>query len=109
MRPVYTLGLRRWMPGLEDAHGNPVESWADPVDWKVFAVAPTASMEPLADRMAVATGISVLAPPDPLPGPHDVVIYDGEEWQVVGEVANYTTGPFTYKPGVVVNLERKEG
>lgn len=112
MRTVYTLGLKRHSTGTTDAHGNVRDGWADPTDWHVYGIAPNATNadpEPLADRAAVTTGLSVLAPHDPLPGPLDRVVVDGEEWEVDGDVADYTRGPFGYEAGVVVALKRAEG
>jgi hypothetical protein len=109
VKAVYTLGLKRRTTGTKDAHGNVIEGHADPVDWPVYAIAPSTSEEPGVDRLAVTTGLSVLAPLSTVPGPLDRVVIDGEEWEIDGEVANYTRGPFGFTPGVVVSLKRAEG
>lgn len=116
MRASCSLGLKRWTPGVKDSHGNPVETWAPAVDWPVYAVAPSTSDEPDPDRRAVVTNLTVLAPPGTYPGPHDLVEIPSSlspewagDWQVDGEVGDYTHGPFGYRPGGSVVLKRAEG
>lgn len=116
MRAGYTLGLKRHSPGVTDSHGNVTPGWAAPFDWKVYGIAPSTSQEPLVDRLAVTADLTVYAPQSPLPGPHDRVVIDSSvspawagEWEVDGEVGDYTNGPFGFEPGVTVSLKRAVG
>lgn len=106
----YQLGIKRYQEGVTDAHGNPVESWSAPETVDVFAVAPTSSTEPPASgREAVISGLSVLAPVGVLVAPRDRAVWNGEEYSIEGELADWTTGPFGFLPGVQFNLRRVEG
>lgn len=106
----HTLGIKRYLEGAEDAHGNPVEGW-EPAEYvKVFAVAPTSSQEPSeSGRDAVITGLTVLAPVDVVIDAKDRVLWNGIEYTVEGDVADWTTGPFNFKPGIQFNLKRVDG
>lgn len=108
-RRTYTVGVRRWTSGVEDAHGNPIEGHGAPEPVTVWAIAPTTSNEPEPGRNLVVTGYTLLGPPDLDIGPFDLVVIDGEDWKVSGEVGDWTRGPFNYAPGVSVNLTRAEG
>lgn len=109
MKAVYTVGHKVYTPGAKDAHGNPVEAWADPVDLDVYAIAPATSQEPGADRLAVTTGLSLLVPLGAVVGPHDRFLIDGVEWKVEGDVADWSRNPFGYDAGLSVSLTREEG
>ncbi|WP_036959196.1 hypothetical protein [Promicromonospora kroppenstedtii] len=114
MRAKYTIGHRVYEPGAEDAHGNPVDAWAAPVDLSVYGIAPTASLadvEPVAGRMAVMTLMTVFVPAGAALGPHDRYVVDGEEWEQEGEAGDYTRNPFKGPSfaGIILNLKRVEG
>lgn len=109
MKAVYTVLVKRRTTGALDAHGNPVEGLSDPEPLAVYAIAPTGSQEPGSGRLDVTTGLSLLLPSEAVLGPLDVVVVDGEDWQVEGEVADYTRGPFGYRAGRVASLTRTEG
>lgn len=110
MRAVYTVGLRRHSSDATDSHGNAIDAWADPIGYPVYAIAPTTSNEPDPSRTAVVTGYTLLAPPDGEPvTPLDRFVLDGVEWEVVGEIADWTRGPFGFRPGVSINLTRAAG
>jgi hypothetical protein len=118
MRARYTIGHRRFESGATDAHGNPVRSWAPPVDLKVYALAPTASLadtEPVPGRDAVMTLMSILVPAGADLGPHDRFVVDGVEWEQEGEINDYTRSPFPMRAssyvrrGLVLNLKKVEG
>lgn len=115
MRAALTVGHRVYTPGATDAHGNAADAWAPAVDLKVFGVAPRSSDEPNAGRDEVVTGLSVLAPAGTVVGPLDLLVLGDDlpawsgEWKVVGDLADWTRGPFGFKPGVVIHLTRAEG
>lgn len=92
-----------------DAHGNPVDSLAEPVEVLVYAIAPRFATEPDPTRGAEVVGLNLLAPVGTVIGPHDVVVIDGEDYEVDGETADWTRGPFDWAPGVSINLKKAEG
>lgn len=121
MTPRYTIGHRVYTPDAVDDLGNEREAWEDPVDLKVFSVAPTASLadrEPTEpSRDAVVTGLTALVPRSAELDPHDRFVLDDSwprhmrgEWEQDGEVGDYSRGPFTNSVGhIVLNLKRTEG
>lgn len=116
-RITQTLGIKRRVEGERDRYGNPVVSYADPVEWPVYSVAPRGQAglsEPFeANRDPILRGVTVHAPVDgPRPGPHDLVVLGGLDWDVVGDVGVWDDNPHvpaTRHRGIVVNLDRTEG
>lgn len=105
-----TIGLRKHQRGARDAHGNTVESWANPIPIGVYSVAPASSTEPFeAGREAVITGLTILAPPNTDVSRLDVLVVNGEEWAVEGDIANWGQGAFGWNPGLSINLKRVGG
>lgn len=104
------VGIKALDQDAEDTHGNPVESWADPVDWPGCAVAPSKSDEPVeAGRTAVITLLDVFGPYDMVVGPHDRAVWRGTEYEVVGE-PGYWSNPFTgATPGCEFKMRRADG
>lgn len=109
MIPRQTISVRAYSPGTVDVHGNPAPAYAAAVPVPVYAIAPRTSEEPDPDRGAVVVGLAVLAPVGTVVGPHDLVDIDGYEFEVDGEDADWTKGPFGWEPGVAFNLKRTEG
>lgn len=109
MRTVYTVGVRRYVAGQKDSHGNAEDTWAAPVPVPVYSIAPTTSSEPEPGRSEVVEGMTVLAPVGTLIGPQDRVLIDGDEWETDGDLADWSRGPFGWAPGVSINLKRAEG
>lgn len=106
----YTLGIKRYEEGATDAHGNPVESWGSVENVAVYAVAPSFSNEPPeSGRDAVITGLSVLAPTDVVIGAKDRAVWNSEEYTVEGDLGDWTTGPFSFKPGIQFALKKVNG
>lgn len=106
----YTLGIKQYQEGATDAHGNPVESWGSVTNVQVFSVAPTTSSEPFqSGREAIVTGLSVLAPTSVSVGPKDRVVWNSEEYTIEGELADWTKGPFSFQPGIQINLKKVDG
>lgn len=109
MDALHTIGHKVARVGAKDAHGNVTLSWDDPVDLAVYAIYPRYSQEPEPDRPLVVVGLAVLAPTGTTVDPFDRFVIDGEEYEVEGEVADWTRGPFDYSPGVEIVLKRAEG
>lgn len=114
MQPRWTLQRFPWTTSGEDAHGNPINGYGEPVDLRVFGWAVPASEEPspsTQDRVIV--DVKVYVPPSETVGRRDRVVIDvgpnAGTFEVIGEVEDYTHGPFGWEPGVVVNLQRVEG
>lgn len=110
----YVVGLCSFSEDGEDAHGNPVEAWSDPVEQPVcWWASPTArgdQGEPkLAGHDRVVIDLELCTPTGFPAGPHDRVVVEGRMFEVLGYAEDYTHGPW-WDPGVVVwNLQRVEG
>jgi hypothetical protein len=109
-----TIGHKVHQAGAKDAHGNPVDSWAAPVDVQVYGYGPrtdvrgsTGSGEPAGTQVLV--GLQLLAPKGTVISPQDRIVIDGNEYEVDGEIGDWNNGPFGFEPGVVINLKRAEG
>lgn len=106
----WTVGRRVFDESGEDAHGNPVPSWSEPVPQPVYAWAPAGTSEPFeAGRDPVTWDLDLFAPPGFAAAPRDRFLVDGTEFEVEGRVRDFNHGPFGFMPGVVVRLRRVEG
>lgn len=109
---AYRLPIKRRVEGDTDAHGNPVVSWSTVFYLDAYSIAPAYSNEPFeAGREAVITGLTVLAPkPKKFTlDEDDLVVIDGVDYSIKGEVANWNQGPFGFEPGISVTLEKVGG
>lgn len=102
-----TIGHMVYQPGETDAHGNPEDAWADPVDLRIYGYGPSTSTEPGGTQVIV--GLVVLGPPDMVIDARDRFVIDGLTYEVDGEVGDWNHGPFGFKPGIAVNVKRVEG
>ena len=103
-----TIGHAVYEEGAEDAHGNPIDSWADPVNVQVYGYGPRYdSTEPGGTQVIV--GLQVFAPETLQVDPRDQFVVEGRRYDVDGELGNWTNGPFDFKPGIELNLKRVEG
>lgn len=105
---LYTIGIRTLQSGALDSHGNSVDGWGDPFDVQVYAIAPRTSTEDDPTRTEAITGYTILAPVTLVIGYRDRVVIDGEEWEVDGEIGNWSHGPFGWAPGISFNVKRAE-
>ena len=107
----HTVGVRVFQPGIdEDAHGNPVDGWADPVSVPVHGLSPGSDEPHSTNRDLSVVEWTVYAPAGTTVGPRDLVIVGGREFTVEGEVKDYTLGPWVNPvAGVVFELRRAEG
>jgi hypothetical protein len=113
----HTVGWHAWSEGPEDPHGNPTNVWTPPLDQpgtptKVMGWQTSRTIEPNETR--VQSDIDLLVPPGVTVGsPRDVVDIPLDkskgQYEVVGDMEDWTTGPFGYKPGAVVKLKRVTG
>ena len=94
-----------------DSRGNVIDSWADPVDVKVYGWYISSTHEPqIAGHDRLLVDAQVLAPESFRPGPKDRIELPGfGDYAVNGETEDYNHGPFGWRPGNVVNLRRVTG
>lgn len=108
-----TVQRRAYIPGALDSHGNPTDSWGDPVDVDVYGWVPSSGAGGAdvntAGRLEVISDIDILAPAGTTAFPNDRFIIAGDTYLVMGHAEDFTQGPFGYKPGVRINLNRSEG
>ena len=107
---TFNLGRKAWTPGeATDAHGNGVSSFAEEAPFPVYSVAPVTTAEPDAGRTLVTEKLSVLAPAGSTLDPRDVFVIDGTDYEVDGEIADWTKGPWGWAAGVQFHLRRARG
>lgn len=106
----FTIGVKRYADGAVDRYNNPTKTWLTAVDVLVYGIAPTSSDEPFeAGRNEVLTGKTVFAPVGTVIGAQDRVVIDGDEYEVDGEIGDWSKGPFSWSPGIEIKLKRAEG
>ena len=107
----YWLTVRTRTEGVKDAFGNVTTTWPER-DWRVRSVAPGAMVdpaEPNRDLGSIAYTVHADADSQP-PTRLDKVVIDGEPFDVDGDPADWTRGPWPNPAaGVVVLLKRSEG
>ena len=92
--------------GDDDTHGNPSESFADPVSVDIWRFAPGGTSEPLLPgQQRVITQPTIYLPTADI-GPHDEIEVRGTRYEVVGDPADWRNGDFA---GLVIELRRVEG
>lgn len=103
--------VEAFVAGATDAHGNPVEDWADPVEAFVFGVAPRTSDEPVvADRDAAVVTHEVYAPFGFALAHRDRVRHDGLLFEVEGPRLDWENGPYSgRRVGSVFGLRHVSG
>ena len=107
----YTLTIRVRTEGAKDAFGNVTVTWPER-EWRVRSVAPGAMADPAnPNRDLSQVAYSVHADADSgLPTRLDRVVLDDEDYDVDGDPADWTRGPWANPAaGVVVLLTRSEG
>lgn len=110
-RITRTVQRLPFIPGAEDAHGNEVEAWGDPVDVGVYEFNPGSSSEPrISGHDRVVVEPTLFGPYDIQFETFDKCLVDGKTYQVEGEVARWRNGQSGgITPGAVVNLRRVDG
>lgn len=106
----FTIGVKRHVAGSVDRYNNPTDTWSAPVAVLVYGIVPTSSDEPFEiGRNAVVTGLTVLAPVGTVIGAKDRVVIDSDEYEVDGDIADWSNGPFSWSPGMEIKLKRAVG
>lgn len=96
--------------GGYDDFGNPIPSEPTTRTEPVYGWAPAGSTETRVTwQQQVQADLEVYAPPTFTVTPADTVTVAGLEYEVAGEVEDYSHGPFGFAPGVRVNLRRVSG
>lgn len=94
LEPVYTP--------TKDAAGTQVAVYG----WST----PDSTEPPVAGHDRVMVDMQLLAPPNTSITAHDLVdIPDEGQFEVIGDPLDFDTGPFGFRPGLVINLRRVEG
>lgn len=107
--PSETVAYAAFQSGTEDAHGNPVESWADPVDVDVLAFDPGSTSEPrLPGQDRVVIEPTLYVPTDVVMGSRDRVTARGLLYEVDGATREWSH-PELSPSGNVITLRRVEG
>lgn len=100
----------RFVAGGEDELGNPVESWAAPVQVLVAGWEPPVSAEPMiAGHDRVVVDLNLYADWEFKPGPRDRVILNGSEFEVIGYPEDPNNNPLFVPQRVKILLKRIEG
>jgi hypothetical protein len=105
----WTVDILPYQGMTPDRFGNETPTWGLPVPKRVYGWAPAGTDEVNGWRHDVTADLQVYAPPDFTAGPRDRVVVDGRTYEVEGEVEDFGHGPFSFNPGVRVNLRRVEG
>jgi hypothetical protein len=116
----YTIIHAVYQSGGTDADGYPIpEGHADPVERLVYGWYPQTSEIPVGnDELAqrVITNKIVMVPDVSMYGPGDLIAFPGDDinddesaYRVSEDVRDFNTGPFGYKPGGAIVVERVRG
>lgn len=93
-----------------DDFGNPIPGEPTTRTEPVYGWAPAGTSETRVSwQQQVQAELEVYAPPTFTVSADDEVIVDGVTYEVAGEVEDYNHGPFSFAPGVRVNLRRVSG
>jgi len=104
-----------WIEGAKNNHGNPVDDWETAVQRRVIAVYPLHRLphHDVADSTFIARTMIdwIMEVPDPtIYHKNDRVIFDGENYRVMGRPINWGAGnPFGFDNtffGGAVHIER---
>ena len=109
MTPKHVVQHQAYTPG-KDSHGAPVDAWDAPQPVAVYSWASTAMSQPVdGNRRAVIADVDLLVPPGVSGAPRDRWILLGKTFEQVGDLEDFTTGPWPGSPGGRINLRRIEG
>lgn len=99
-----------FQPDAEDAHGNPVEDWADPVDLGIYAFNPGTTSEPfLPGHDRVVTQPAIYVPEGATIGPRDKITVRGVTYDVDGVTLDFRNPYDSSMDGLQVNLRGTDG
>lgn len=100
--------IKRWHAGSGSAHSGRADVWDDPVDFPIMGWSPTLSTEyPTTGANRIVTRRTVYAYKSA--SNRDILVMDGEDWQVTQDVSDWNQGAFGYSPGFVFTVEQVRG
>lgn len=100
------VSLERYVPGVEDAHGNTVPGYEDAVEVGIWRFNPGGSQEPFTAGHTRSISDPEIYFPGPQFGAQDRVTVRGVAYEVDGEQPEWINGDFT---GCVTRLKNVEG
>lgn len=106
----WTVFLHARSLGAKDSHGNPAETWPEVgVPEPAYGWSPpSADAQPFdPNRTPVVRDLDVYMPTSAA-RPKDRMTINGVPYSVVGHPEDFNHGPFSFAPGVRVNLKRVE-
>ena len=96
--------------GAEDAYGNPIDGWADPVDLGIYAFNPGTTTEPfLPGHDRVITQPAMYVPEGAHINSRDRITVRGDVYEVDGVVLDYRNPYDSSMDGIQVNLKAVTG
>lgn len=108
----YTVDVLHLQPAGQDDYGNDTEAFSGPHTQRVYGWAPGgagSTREADDARATVVTDLQLFAPPDFACGAQDRVVVAGVTYFVEGNVEDFNHGPWQWRPGVRLNLQRVTG
>lgn len=120
MQAAYTIQHATYQLGAVDDDGYPVpEGYGAAVDRQVFGWYPQTSEIPvgndelaqriITNKIVMVPDVAVYHPGDRIAFPGDDINDDESAYRVSEDVRDFNTGPFGYKPGGAVVVERVRG
>lgn len=105
-----TVQHELFQAGANDAHGNPAESWADPVSLGIYAFNPGTTSEPfLPGHDRAVTEPAIYVPTGTVINPRDRVTVRGTVYEVDGETLDFRNPIDSSMDGCQVNLKEVSG
>lgn len=105
----WTAGHRVYSEGADDAHGNPIRSWAAPVDVPTLWWSPSSTEPLLAGHDRVSVDVVMAVDSALAVSPHDRFVLDSKEYEVIGFPEDYDHGPYVAPGRKPVYLNRLDG
>lgn len=106
----WTAGHRVYSEtGGQDAHGNDIPAWANPVDVPAIWWSPSSTEPAVAGHDRVNVDVVMVVDSALMVSPHDRMILAGEEYEVIGFPEDYDHGPGRSAGRKPVNLQRVDG
>lgn len=108
MKPIHPVQVMKRVLGEPDKYGEREVTYASPVESLVYGWEPPGPDEELfsAKRDAVVQDLNVYVPPGFDCEAEDRIVVGGLTYRAVGDLRDYTNGPFGFKPGGVVRASR---
>lgn len=105
----WTAGHQVYSEGADDAHGNPVQSWATAVNVPAIWWSPSSTEPAVAGHDRVQVDVVLVVASSLAVSAHDRFVLDGQEYDVIGFPEDYNHGPYKTPGRKPVNLQRVDG